>query len=81
MDLSKIKTSELLAELQKRKAILGNPFSELDVDNLARDLGYFPDEQDIDLICENINRHFDAEQGVNWETIENAIKHHFFDFN
>lgn len=77
MDLSTISNSDLLAEIQKRNLLIGYPFSELDVDNLARDLGFLPSQEDIDLICMSINMAFDANEGINWNVIEYHIAEHF----
>jgi hypothetical protein len=77
MNLSTISNSDLLAELRRRNLLLGHPFSELDVDNFARDLGYLPTEEDIDRICLSINMTFDANEGINWDVIEYHISEHF----
>ena len=77
MDLSKISNSDLLAELQRRSYIIGSPFTSLDVDNLASNMGYSPTHDDIEEIIESINRAFDASVGINWEVIEYHINEHF----
>lgn len=80
MDLSTISNSDLLAEVKRRNLLLGNPFSELDVDDLARDLGFHPTPEDIDQICLSINMTFDANEGINWNVIEYHIGEHFRGF-
>lgn len=77
MDLSKISTSDLLAELKRRNFIVGSPFTSLDVDDLAHDLGYHPTEDDINSIIKSINRTFDATLGINWDVIEYHITEYF----
>lgn len=69
--------TELLAELKRRRFLVGSPFTSMDVEEHAVYLGYNPTHEDVERIIDNVDRLYDPEIGLNWDVLKIRIEQYY----